>query len=151
MATPSSDRPAPACPLCAAAGGEVVWQDEHLRVVLPAEPEYPGFTRVIWRAHVAEMTDLAPAQRDHLMQVVWRVERAQREALAPDKINLASLGNVVPHLHWHVIPRWRDDRHFPQSVWSAPAAGRDAEARARRARIAERLSAYRAALSALAG
>jgi diadenosine tetraphosphate (Ap4A) HIT family hydrolase len=36
----------------------------------------------------------------------------------PDKINLASLGNVVPHLHWHVIPRWRDDSHFPAPIWA---------------------------------
>ena len=38
----------------------------------------------------------------------------------PDKINLASLGNMVPHLHWHVIPRFRDDRHFPEPIWGAP-------------------------------
>jgi diadenosine tetraphosphate (Ap4A) HIT family hydrolase len=37
--------------------------------------------------------------------------------MAPDKINLASLGNVVPHLHWHVIPRFADDPHFPNPVW----------------------------------
>jgi len=37
----------------------------------------------------------------------------------PDKVNLASFGNMTPHLHWHVIPRWRDDSHFPQSIWSA--------------------------------
>jgi diadenosine tetraphosphate (Ap4A) HIT family hydrolase len=37
--------------------------------------------------------------------------------LQPDKINLASLGNVVPHLHWHVIPRFADDPHFPNPVW----------------------------------
>ncbi len=32
-------------------------------------------------------------------------------------LNLASFGNVVPHLHWHLIPRYLDDRHFPQPVW----------------------------------
>jgi diadenosine tetraphosphate (Ap4A) HIT family hydrolase len=37
--------------------------------------------------------------------------------MQPDKINLASLGNVVPHLHWHVIPRFVDDPHFPNPVW----------------------------------
>jgi diadenosine tetraphosphate (Ap4A) HIT family hydrolase len=43
-----------------------------------------------------------------------------REVMQPDKVNLASLGNVVPHLHWHVIPRYTDDAHFPAPVW-APA------------------------------
>jgi diadenosine tetraphosphate (Ap4A) HIT family hydrolase len=39
----------------------------------------------------------------------------------PDKVNLASLGNVVPHLHWHVVPRWTDDSHYPAPIWSAAA------------------------------
>jgi len=53
------------------------------------------------------------------MRVVFAVEAALRECLNPDKINLASFGNVVPHVHWHVIPRWRDDRFFPEPVWGA--------------------------------
>jgi diadenosine tetraphosphate (Ap4A) HIT family hydrolase len=53
------------------------------------------------------------------MRVVFAVESALRELLKPDKINLASLGNMTPHVHWHVIPRFGNDPHFPQSVWSS--------------------------------
>lgn len=151
MATPSSELRAPACALCASAGGEVVWRDDRLRIVLPDEPDYPGFTRVVWNAHAAEMTDLRAADRDHLMAVVWRVERVLRDTMAPDKVNLASLGNMVAHLHWHVIPRWRDDRHFPQSVWGQPAGGRDAAIAACRSAARARLTSCRAALAALPG
>jgi diadenosine tetraphosphate (Ap4A) HIT family hydrolase len=140
-----------ACPLCSTAGGEVVWQDERLRVVLPDEPDYPGFTRVVWQTHVAEMTDLRHVDRAHLMSIVFQVEQAQREALAPDKLNLASLGNQVAHLHWHVIPRWRGDRHFPQAVWGMPAQGRDREVGEVRARAQQRMAAYRGALIAHLG
>jgi len=108
---------APSCALCAGDGGEVLYRDELLRVVLVDEPDYPGFVRVIANAHVREMTDLAAADRQRLLAVVFAVESAQREALAPHKINLASLGNVTPHLHWHVIPRFADDPHFPNPVW----------------------------------
>jgi diadenosine tetraphosphate (Ap4A) HIT family hydrolase len=52
-----------------------------------------------------------------LMRVVFAAEAALREVMQPDKVNLASLGNVVPHLHWHVIPRFADDPHFPNPVW----------------------------------
>ncbi len=52
-----------------------------------------------------------------LMDVLWQVERVVRDVMQPDKINLASFGNMVPHLHWHVIPRYTDDVHFPQPVW----------------------------------
>lgn len=108
-----------ACDLCDHVGGEPLWQDARLRVVAVDDADYPGFCRVIWRAHVREMTDLAPADREALMHMVWRVEAALRATLSPDKINVASLGNMTPHLHWHVIPRWRDDPHFPQPIWAA--------------------------------
>jgi diadenosine tetraphosphate (Ap4A) HIT family hydrolase len=84
-----------------------------------ADVHYPGFCRVIWTAHVREMTDLSPAQRSALMQVVFAVEDMVRRLFKPDKINLASFGNMVPHVHWHIIPRWTDDRHFPEPVWGA--------------------------------
>ena len=108
------------CPFCTGEGGDVVWRDPVLRVVLANEIGYPGFARVIWHAHVAEMSDLPAAAREHVMRAVFAVETAQRTVMSPHKINVASLGNMVPHVHWHVIPRYRDDVHFPGSVWSAP-------------------------------
>lgn len=109
------------CELCREEGGELLWRDGFLRVVLASEPDYPGFCRVVLNRHVREMTELPPVERIRLMEAVFSVEQALRECLSPDKINLASLGNVVPHLHWHVIPRFRDDRHFPAPVWATPA------------------------------
>jgi diadenosine tetraphosphate (Ap4A) HIT family hydrolase len=107
------------CPLCDVRGETVLWQDAFCRVILADEPDYPGFLRVILNAHIKEMTDLSAADQMALMRVVWAAETTLRELLAPDKINLASLGNVVPHLHWHVIPRFVDDPHFPNPVWGA--------------------------------
>jgi diadenosine tetraphosphate (Ap4A) HIT family hydrolase len=97
----------------------VLWQDDFCRVVLVDEPHYPGFVRVILNQHVREMTDLVPEERSRLMMMVCKAEKAIRDVMQPDKINLASLGNVVPHLHWHVIPRFEDDPHFPKPVWGA--------------------------------
>jgi len=136
-----------ACPLCNGDGGELVMRGPRWRVILAGDADHPAFTRVIWHAHVAEMSDLSDHERDELLAVVLEVERTQREVLAPDKINWAAFGNMVPHLHWHVIPRWRDDRHFPEPVWGKPAgAERDAVARARAQVVAARLDAYRKAL-----
>lgn len=109
------------CELCDRPGGEIVWEDELCRVVRVGGDEgsdYPGFCRVIWQAHVGEMTDLSSANRRHLMALVFATEAALRVCYRPIKINLASLGNVVPHLHWHVIPRFADDRHFPAPIWA---------------------------------
>lgn len=107
------------CELCAAPGGAVMWQDARCRVVLVEEPGYPGFCRVIWNAHIREMSDLNAADREHCMHVVFAVEQVLRASMHPDKINIASLGNMVAHLHWHVIPRFVDDTHFPQPIWGA--------------------------------
>lgn len=108
------------CPLCQPAAETVLWQDTLCRVIWVDDPDYPGFCRVILKAHVKEMTDLPESDRRRFMVVVFAVESAVRAVLNPDKINLASLGNMVPHLHWHVIPRFADDRHFPDAIW-APA------------------------------
>ena len=135
---------AASCELCQGSGGEELYRDASLRVVLVDDAQYPGFCRVIWHAHVKEMTDLQPAERSALMQMVMKVEAALREAMNPDKINLASLGNMTPHLHWHVIPRFNDDAHFPSPVWAAAQRQPDAAALAARA---SRLDLLRAALA----
>ena len=95
----------------------MLWHDDFCRVVRADEPDYPGFLRVILDAHVKEMTDLPAADQQALMRVVFAAEATLRAVMVPEKINLASLGNVVPHLHWHVIPRFADDPHFPNPVW----------------------------------
>ncbi len=113
------------CPLCITPLPSELVRTEHWAIIDVQDPMFPGFTRVIWLAHVAEMTDLALHERQQLMEIVFVVETVMRQTLAPHKINLASLGNQVPHLHWHVIPRWPDDAAFPASVWTP---GQDTEA-----------------------
>lgn len=117
------------CPLCRAVlHGELVRTDDWV-VIDAQDPLFPGLTRVVWRAHVAEMTDLSSHQRQMLMDIVFTVEAVMRQTLSPHKINLASLGNQVPHLHWHVIPRWSDDISFPSSIWTPGADTKSAQHR----------------------
>lgn len=108
------------CELCTQDGGTLILRTSKLRVIRAAEADHPAFYRVIWNDHVSEWTDLAAADRSLMMAVVERVEQTLREQLQPSKINLASLGNVVPHLHWHVIARFDWDARWPAPVW-APA------------------------------
>ena len=106
------------CPLCLSGDAPAIWRNQYLRVIDVPDADYPGYTRVIWNAHVTEMTDLDAAARQYLMEAVWKVEAALRSTLTPHKVNLAQFGNQVPHLHWHVIPRWPLDPHFPDAVWA---------------------------------
>lgn len=118
----------PSCPLCSAVGGVLVFQAEKLRVIRAQELGFPAFYRVVWGAHVAEFSDLPAADRSLCMAAVCAVEEALREQLQPTKINLAALGNMVPHLHWHVIARFDWDSHFPAPVWGAAQRPVDASA-----------------------
>ena len=100
------------CPLCALPAGQILWQDELVCVINPGENRIPGFTRVVLKKHIAEMSALSEKERIHVMNAVNAVETLMLRMMRPDKVNLASLGNMVPHLHWHVIPRWKNDPWF---------------------------------------
>ena len=114
------------CALCDAAGGRVVVQAPRWRLIHAEEPGFPAFYRVVWQEHVREFSQLAAADRMACLDVAVAVEQALIRHLQPAKVNLASLGNAVPHLHWHVIARFDWDSHFPGAVWASPQRPADA-------------------------
>ena len=128
------------CPLCTDRGGELIAEcAPHFRVIRAIDANFPAFYRLIWQQHTAEFSDLSPAERQLCMTAVAAIERVLRQHLQPTKINLASLGNVVPHLHWHIIARFDWDSHYPDPVW----------AQTRRSAATEKLQALQAQLPAL--
>lgn len=106
------------CVLCNEVGGRLLWQNDLVRIINADDTYYPAFTRVIYQSHIKEMSELSPTQRHELMDFVYLVEEVQREVLEPAKINLAQFGTMVPHMHWHIIPRFKDDPHYPDAIWS---------------------------------
>ena len=131
------------CVLCQEPGGQPIWQGEKLRLIRADEAGFPAFYRIVWNTHVAEFSDLSAAQRQHCMEAVALVEQVLRQQLQPTKINLATLGNVVPHLHWHIIARYDWDSHFPAPVWASAQRPRDS---AREAAVVAQLPMVGAAL-----
>ena len=131
------------CVLCQEPGGQPIWQGEKLRLIRADEAGFPAFYRNVRNTHVAEFSDLSAAQRQHCMEAVALVEQVLRQQLQPTKINLATLGNVVPHLHWHIIARYDWDSHFPAPVWASAQRPRDS---AREAAVVAQLPMVDAAL-----
>lgn len=111
------------CVLCDETGGVIMWSNTLARVVNVNDEDHPGFCRVILQWHVREMTDMTDSERGEFMRIVFAVEHVQRKLLSPEKINLACFGNKVAHVHWHVIPRFRSDPHYPNPVWGSRTAG----------------------------
>jgi len=106
------------CALCSSQKYPIIWANNLLRIVLINDQNYRGYCRVDLINHVKEMVDLDEETRNEFMGVIFQMEKYIKEYLQPDKINLASLGNKTPHLHWHIIPRYFSDNHFPDSIWS---------------------------------
>ena len=123
------------CVLCDGDGGLVVARTPLFRVVRVIEGDearrFPAFYRLIWNDHVAEFSDLSVTDRHACVDAVTEIERVLRSLLAPTKVNIASLGNVVPHLHWHVIARFEWDSHFPAPVWASAQRDGPTDAAAR--------------------
>jgi diadenosine tetraphosphate (Ap4A) HIT family hydrolase len=77
-----------------------------------------GYSVVIWRGrHVAEPTELSGVEASHYWQELLEAGRRLERALEPVKLNYDILGNSLPHLHTHVIPRYADD---PKPGWPFP-------------------------------
>jgi diadenosine tetraphosphate (Ap4A) HIT family hydrolase len=121
----------PGCVFCDGIGGALVFDAPKFRVIRATEAGFPAFYRLVWTDHAAEFSDLPAADRHICMDAVTRVEQLLRRHLKPTKVNLASLGNLVPHLHWHIIARFEWDSHFPGPVWAEAQRGAPPEALAR--------------------
>jgi len=104
------------CVLCNPSNEKIIKQNNLFRVILV--DEIPGFIRIILNKHIGEFSDLNFDEYNKITKEIYRIEKIMRKTLNPDKINIASLGNYVPHLHIHIIPRYKDDSWFPDSIWS---------------------------------
>lgn len=106
------------CQLCQHAGGELVVSTNLYRIVWADEPLYPGYLRLVWNEHIREFSHLSDQDQETCFKVITKLDQFLLQHMGADKVNIASLGNLVPHLHWHVVPRFKQDSHFPLSVWN---------------------------------
>lgn len=87
------------------------------RLLLMDDSLYPWFILVPERDDISELHQLMDADRARLWEESALLSRALVKGFAPDKLNVAALGNVVPQLHVHHIARYRHDPAWPAPVW----------------------------------
>lgn len=114
------------------------------RVCLKNDKTWPWLYLVPMREDVREFCDLSDADQQILMSEIARAQSALKALYAPDKINTAALGNMVPQLHIHIFGRYQTDAAWPKPVWAAELAEqpytnaeRDAEIQKLRAHFAD--------------
>lgn len=88
------------------------------------DQSFRGRCLVTLREHHTELFQLTPAIRTAFLEDVSRVAEAIFRALGPIKINYELLGNVIPHMHWHIIPRFREDGVYPRAIWASQLPGK---------------------------
>jgi diadenosine tetraphosphate (Ap4A) HIT family hydrolase len=103
------------CPLCFPKNENIIYQNNFFRVILV--DDIPGYIRVITNKHIKEFSDLSDEEATRLLLAVKKIEKAIIKTLNPDKVNIAMLGNMVPHLHVHIIPRFKNDPWWPNATF----------------------------------
>lgn len=106
------------CPLCFSSGEKVLLKNDLFRIIQVNDVDYPGYFRVIANDHVKEMSELSSEAQMRIISALSKIEEIVLENMRPIKVNWAQLGNMVPHLHWHLIARFEVDATFPDSIWS---------------------------------
>jgi diadenosine tetraphosphate (Ap4A) HIT family hydrolase len=129
------------CPLCGPPERLVVATLPSGRVELVNDGDFRGYCILVFHRHAVELYDLSPDERRQFIEDIARVAQAIAAECRPAKFNYEMLGNVVPHLHCHVVPRYPDDGYWGRPLWERPAEERTELARDEGEALAERLRA----------
>jgi diadenosine tetraphosphate (Ap4A) HIT family hydrolase len=98
---------------------ELVWQFPHSVALLGPWQYHTGYCVLIARTHATELHHLPADERSAFLEEMVMLSGAIDAAFKPCKMNCESLGNQVPHLHWHLFPRRADDPELLKPVWLA--------------------------------
>jgi diadenosine tetraphosphate (Ap4A) HIT family hydrolase len=93
----------------------IVYQNEKIRIETE-ESEIP-WLKIFTQHPYKEMSEVPADIRFEIYDLLDIIEKEMITYYAPDKINIASFGNYVPHVHWHIMARFREDSYFPEPMW----------------------------------
>ncbi len=94
---------------------EPIWENDHLRIEIEKSeiPWLKIFTKIPYR----EMSEVPPETKRQIYTLLDLIEREMLSYYKPTKINIASFGNYMPHVHWHIMARFEEDSYFPEPMW----------------------------------
>ncbi len=80
------------------------------------ESEIP-WLKVFCQNQVKEFFQCSAEEKAEIFRVIDIIEKEMNRYFSPNKINIASFGNMLPQVHWHVMARFTDDSYFPMPMW----------------------------------
>ncbi len=111
------------CPMCTRWESEAdlrIIELKHSYVTLNRDQFFSGYTLLFTKQHVTELFHLDRQTRGEIIEEVNLTAKILADIFKPDKVNYELLGNMVEHMHWHIIPRFKDDPLWPRPIWSEP-------------------------------
>ncbi|MBC7963557.1 MAG: HIT family protein [Steroidobacteraceae bacterium] len=111
------------CPMCQRWDADAdlrIVEMTHSYALLNRDQFFPGYTLLLTKKHATELFHLDRLVRSELMEEVSRVAQALYRTYSPAKINYELLGNMVPHIHWHIVPRFASEPLWPRPIWAEP-------------------------------
>ena len=89
--------------------GTLIKEFKNSVLVVGDHQYFPGYCQLILKDHVADLTDLSESIQEEFFKELMDSAQAVREAYNPARLNYSSLGNVVPHIHFHLFPRYEKE------------------------------------------
>lgn len=120
----------PACDLCRqtetlahdpAAHGRLIHEFPHSYLCVGPHQRFEGYCVLVAKTHAREPFELPQPAREGMLTELMRCAQAISEAFRPWKINYACYGNQVPHVHWHLFPRYESDPLRNEVPWAQAA------------------------------
>ena len=93
----------------------IVYENENIRIETE-ESEIP-WLKIFTQYPYKEMSEVPAHIKLEIYDLLDRIEKEMITYFNPDKINIASFGNYVPHVHWHIMARFKEDSYFPEPMW----------------------------------
>lgn len=92
-----------------------IWQNKNIEIKV--ETSSIPWLKIFTKHPYSEMSEVPKEIRSEIYEILNIVEKLMIEYYKPKKINIASFGNYLPHVHWHIMARFENDSHFPEPMW----------------------------------
>ena len=95
-----------------------IWQNENFKII-QHKNELP-WVKLFTKHPYKELSQIPKSLQLEMFELIEKIELTLIKVYNPDKVNIASFGNMLPHMHWHIIARFKDDPYFPNTTWQEP-------------------------------
>ncbi len=97
---------------------DTIWENEDFFIL--KHDSFLPWIKLFTKKEYKELSEIPFDLKIKMYGLIEDIEIALIDFYSPDKINIASFGNILPHMHWHIIARFKNDPYFPKTTWEEP-------------------------------